>query len=117
MRKLALVAFSLVLAFALFPAMGLAENVEGRVALSASDNLAGSSGNGVSAAETNAVPRAAVTGVPYLDASGASLVRPEATEVAADDVQWENDWYVVNGTVNATQRIVAKGDVRLILAN
>lgn len=117
MRKLALVAFSSVLAFALFPAMGLAANVEGRVALSASDNLAGGSGDGIFAAETNAISRAVVTEVPYLDASGASLVRPEATEATADDVQWENDWYVVTGTVNATQRIVAKGDVHLILAN
>ncbi len=70
-----------------------------------------------SAAMKNASARIAAQDVAYLDASGTQQVCPEASKVIADDGEWTSGWYVVDGTVNATERFVAKGDVKLILAN
>lgn len=55
--------------------------------------------------------------VPYIDASGAQQTCPEATVVDASESEWTSGWYVADGTVDATSRFVAKGDVHLILAD
>ena len=70
-----------------------------------------------SAAMKNASARIAAQDVAYLDASGTQQVCPEASKVIADDGEWTSGWYVVDGTVNATERFVVKGDVNLILAD
>lgn len=58
----------------------------------------------------------AVQNIPYIDANGVQQTCPEATVVAADKNEWTSGWYIVENTVDATERFVVKGDVHLILA-
>ena len=62
-----------------------------------------------------------VTGITYLDASGAQQTCDNATAVTEDDTTWGTDnettWYVVQGDVTIESRVTVTGDVHLILAD
>ena len=62
-----------------------------------------------------------VTGITYLDASGAQQTCDNATAVTEDDTTWGTDnettWYVAQGDVTIESRVTVTGDVHLILAD
>ena len=62
-----------------------------------------------------------VTGITYLDASGAQQTCDNATAVTGDDTTWGTDnettWYVAQGDVTIESRVTVTGDVHLILAD
>ena len=62
-----------------------------------------------------------VTGITYLDASGAQQTCDNATVVTGDDTTWGTDnettWYVAQGDVTIESRVTVTGDVHLILAD
>ena len=62
-----------------------------------------------------------VTGITYLDASGAQQTCDNATVVTGDDTTWGTDeqttWYVAQGDVNISSSVTVNGDVHLILAD
>ena len=62
-----------------------------------------------------------VTGITYLDASGAQQTCDNATVVPGDDTTWGTDnettWYVAQGDVTIESRVTVTGDVHLILAD
>ena len=62
-----------------------------------------------------------VTGITYLDASGALQTCDNATAVTEDDTTWGTDnettWYVAQGDVTIESRVTVTGDVHLILAD
>ena len=62
-----------------------------------------------------------VTGITYLDASGAQQTCDNATAVTEDDTTWGTDnettWYVSQGDVTIESRVTVTGDVHLILAD
>ena len=62
-----------------------------------------------------------VTGITYLDASGAQQTCDNATAVTEDDTTWGTDnettWYVAQGDVTIKSRVTVTGDVHLILAD
>lgn len=134
MKKLALITLSSLLAFVLLPSIGLAKIVENTSTISTPDSAvedpADADQNGADEFDANELEgknpnensvekevRAFISNVSYLDTSGAALVCSEATEVTASENEWTSGWYVVYGTVDATERFVVKGDVKLILAN
>ncbi|MGE9931253.1 InlB B-repeat-containing protein [Anaerovoracaceae bacterium SGI.174] len=62
-----------------------------------------------------------VTGITYLDASGAQQTCDNATAVTEDDTTWGTDnettWYVAQSDVTIESRVTVTGDVHLILAD
>lgn len=62
-----------------------------------------------------------VTGITYLDASGAQQTCDNATAVTEYDTTWGTDnettWYVAQGDVTIESRVTVTGDVHLILAD
>ena len=62
-----------------------------------------------------------VTGITYLDASGAQQTCDNATAVTEDDTTWGTDnettWYVAQGDATIESRVTVTGDVHLILAD
>ena len=55
--------------------------------------------------------------VEYLDENGQKQACPDAIEVAANDTQWSDGWYVARGTVDIGSRATVTGNVHLILVN
>ena len=55
--------------------------------------------------------------VEYLDENGQKQACPDAIEVAANDTQWSDKWYVAQGYIEIPHPITVIGEVHLILAN
>ena len=59
----------------------------------------------------------AAANVAYIDGSGITQTRTNATDVTSSTTTWNTGWYVVSSNVTISDRITVTGEVHLILAN